>query len=139
MSYTAIVLDSESQQLLLRRFQTLAKPYAHHMTVMLGVKPQDIARKAPAFSADDIGKLYRLQVVGVGSSKQIEAVVVVLVKEDGQLLSDGISQKLFPHITVATDGLTKPFKSDEMLRAGFEVNTDGLVLTGTLRFVEDEK
>ena len=140
MSYIGLALSEESRDGLLREFRTLGTPIAHHMTVIMEVKTEDLSRKAPVFCAEDIGKNFKLQVTGVARSYGVEAVVVALLKDDGSLISEGIvdvKRTHIPHITVATDGVTKPFKSNELLKNGYQNIENGLILECVLCTVQD--
>lgn len=136
MSYTALVLDKESHERLLAKYRTLPIAFGHHMTVMLGTKVEDVGRKAPFFKSEDVGKTFDLQVVGLARSEQIEAVVVAVLK-NGEKMMDGVSTNKIPHITIATDGNTKPFKSNELLKGDFQTVENGMMLCSTLCIVED--
>jgi hypothetical protein len=139
MSYTGLVLSEASRQSLLEKFQTLPVPIAHHMTVMMDAKPENLSRKASFFRPEDIGRAFRLQVVGIARSTEIETVVVAVMQDDGILVSEGVvdlKKNHTPHITVATDGLTKPAKSKDLLSAGYEPISDGPVLDATLEIIQ---
>lgn len=128
--YFALVLDAGSVEALKASYATLSHRIAHHCTVRYGTsRPADLP--AP-FRADDVGRTFRLKVVGWGRlDGRVEAVVVALVLPDGTLLEDGFSENAIPHVTVATDGIEEAARANEVLAAGF-VRVDGPFLTATL-------
>lgn len=129
--YFALVLEEPARELLLREFLTLREPIAHHCTVRYGTQsPLDLP---PAFSATDIGRLFSLKVIGrvCRPDRGVEAVVVGLVDERGEVLQSGFSENDVPHITIATDGVAEPVIVNEVLREGFSA-LDGPVLLAKL-------
>lgn len=139
MSYTSLTLSPKSQEELLTKYKTLPVAHGHHMTIMLGIKLVELAKKAPFFATTEIGQVFTLRVVGIARSENIEAVVVGVVQMDGNVVTEGITEARIthPHITVATDETTRPFQSNVLLKAGFERVENGLELTATLAVCDD--
>lgn len=130
--YFALVLDPAAEQALKAKFATLSKVFSHHMTVRFGTNdPTDLPMR---FGADDVGKTFRLRVIGFGRSAQVEAVAVGLLVDD-EVVTDGITANKVPHITVTTDGVAKPFASNALLERGYDEVADGLELECTLQHV----
>jgi hypothetical protein len=103
MSYTALVLDNPSHQLLLSKFPNIPADwtkYAHHMTINMG----------PAASGPAASMVGQQGVVKVVSFAQDERVLAVGVES---LVPSKNAQK---HITVAVNRNAggKPFHSNEL-------------------------
>lgn len=117
IAYGAVVLDSDSQELLLQKFKSQIpydwKTYAHHMTVTLG-------KSVPI--VEDIGESIVLTVTSLGISDNAIAVGV-----------EGYSSRnKIPHITLATPQDGKPFNSNKI--TDWQSITP-LLLTGTVENV----
>ena len=130
--YFALVLTPSSEEALKARYAKLTKIFCHHRTLKFG--SDDPADLPPRFCATDVGKSFKLKVIGFGRSANIEAVAVALIV-DGTLVTEGITNNKVPHVTVSTDDVTKPFASNALLEAGFDTVTDGLELDCTLEHV----
>jgi hypothetical protein len=128
--YFALVLDAASAEVLKRSFATLDHPIAHHCTVRYG---SSCAADLPSpFAATDLGRTYRLKVIGhVRLEGKVEAVAVALVLPDGKLLERGFSENAIPHVTVATDGVEEPARANDLLASGF-ARIDGPLLEARL-------
>ncbi len=116
--YFALVLDDASQHTLRREYATLRHVIAHHCTVRYG--SDRLSDLPPPFVPTDLGRTFRLRVIGVARLEdKLEAVAVALVLPDGQLLESGFSENTIPHVTVATDGVEEPAHANDLLAAGF--------------------
>jgi hypothetical protein len=129
--YFALVLTPESSERLLRAFATLSRPLAHHCTVKYGT--QDPGDLPGAFSPADVGQTFSLEVTGFKTRADggVQAVVVALLRPDGQRVEQAFSENAIPHVTVATDGVTEPAEANAMLAAGFDPAA-ALPVTATL-------
>lgn len=136
--YFALVLDDASRALLLARYATLPASRADHCTVVHGTR--EPAHLPPAFSAADLGRVFRLVVTGMAlrPARGIEAVVVALRHGDGSLLHAGFSANRVPHVTVATDGCTPSRKSNTVLAEGYDPISEGPELVVRLQVVLPE-
>lgn len=98
--------------------ELLPKRIAHHMTIKFGPSVDEVA-------ALPIGEPVTLEVVGYANSGEIQAVVV---------RPHGVeSANRIPHVTVATDGVTSPVKSNDLLAEGWE-RVKGPTLKGKVGF-----
>lgn len=107
--YTAIFV--EDTDLLLRQWELttglapLAKRYAHHLTLRFKPSQDDIDLLSASF-----GGVVELHTIGFAADSQAQALAVSL---DPALREHCANEH--PHITVATDGLTPPRYSNELL------------------------
>jgi hypothetical protein len=128
--YFALLLTDESSAQL-RALSALPSLLAHHCTVRHGTR--DPADLPAAFAPSDVGRTFRLQVIGVATRADggVQAAAVALVLPDGRVIEAGFSENRVPHVTIATDGVTEPVAANALLEAGFE-RSPGPVLTAVL-------
>ena len=123
--YTALVLDEENHQKLVRRFVHLIPPewdiIAHHMTISMG--PISKSPVDPSL----LGEEAMLTVVSIAVSEKVMAVGVT---------SDIPSQNSRKHITLAVNRAIggKPFMSNQL--ATWEEIPEQMELYGTIIQVE---
>lgn len=115
--YSMVLLDEESKQKLISWWESsigplLPKIYCHHMTIKLGPRMDE-------YMALPIGESVDLQVIGYNADERGQAVVVNSPIE----VKSGL-----PHVTVATDGVTPPKYSNQLLKIVNDI--DGPVLSG---------
>jgi hypothetical protein len=123
--YLAIILDEESQKLLLDAFPPLhGKVFAHHVTVAFKptVAVYDEYEKS-------LGQKVALAVYGYAKDDKGQAVVV---------RSDILKDEKIYHITISTEGVS-PVYSNTLLEKGFEAIAEPLVLHGTFEFIEHQR
>lgn len=119
--YVGVMLDDPKE---LQRWwvsevgELLPKRIAHHMTISFGPSADEVA-------ALPVGEPVTLEVVGYANSGEIQAVVVRPHGVD--------SANRIPHVTVATDGVTSPVKSNDLLAEGWE-RVKGPTLKGKVGF-----
>jgi hypothetical protein len=103
----------------------LKNPIAHHMTIKFNPSAEEVKNM-------DIGRPVNLKVTGYANSDGIQAVVV---EPDGVKSANSI-----PHITVATDGVTKPMMSNKVLaERGVTPVKGGPTLSGKIGFFASGK
>lgn len=108
--YTGVFLDEGARRKLRAWWErevgpVLNKEFMHHMT--LAFKPD------PASIYDlPLGEEVQLQVVGIAEDSKGQAVAVQTSRVR--------SKNKVPHITVATDGATKPYYSNKLLGVSLE-------------------
>ncbi|NBR00760.1 MAG: hypothetical protein EBT79_10030 [Actinobacteria bacterium] len=126
-AYAAIMLDDPN--VLLRWWEShvgevLPRRIAHHMTIKFHPSVDEVA-------ALPLGEPVTLDVVGYAGDVEIQAVVV---------RAHGIaSANRIPHVTVATDGVTPPVKSNDLLERGPVTPVNGPRLTGRVGFFARER
>lgn len=136
--YLSLRLTAESTQALATQFASHPKVFCHHMTLIYGT--HELSALPTAFADAKPGDTFTLRVLGFARSSVIEAVAVGLVRPDGSVVVDGISDNRVPHITVAlVPELAKPSQSNALLEQGFEQITGGLELTAELVVVKFEQ
>lgn len=125
--YLAIILDGDSQKLLLEKFPPLyGKVFAHHVTLAFR-PPVDVFEKYKKH----IGTSVALKVYGYAKDEKGEA---VLVQEVGTDILESRPQ----HITISTNNVP-PAYSKILLEKGY-VSIDGpFLLRGICEFVEHKK
>jgi hypothetical protein len=121
-AYIGIILDDP--EVLLRWWashvgELLPKRIAHHMTIQFRPSADDMA-------ALPIGEPVTMDVVGYAGDAEVQAVVV---RPHGVRSTNRV-----PHVTVATDGVTPPVRSNDLMEAGPVVPIDGPTLTGRVGF-----
>jgi hypothetical protein len=84
--------------------ELLQKKISHHMTIKFKPSPEDLSELT-------LGQEVGLRVVGWVDDGTIQAVAV---EPEGV-----VSHNRIPHVTVATDGVTSPVKSNTLLEEGF--------------------
>lgn len=121
--YAGVMLDDSSKKRLATWWEShtgsdvLPKRFMHHMTIAFRPKPDEIA-KIP------VGKSVNLKVTGWADNGKVQAIAVK---------SPIRSKNAIPHITVATDGVAKPFESNALLAQGYN-QVSGPVLSGRVGF-----
>lgn len=116
ISYSAIVLDEKSHNLLVSTFKNVIpegwKVFAHHVTIKMGELPAD--------KKSEIGRQYNLTVTELGKSNKALAVKI----------SGGWTTNKIPHITIAVNTKEggKPFDSASIV--DWKKVTSPIVLTG---------
>jgi hypothetical protein len=135
--YFALVLTRDASKQLASSLATLPVAVCDHCTVCYGT--DDIHDLPPFFSETDLGKPFRLKVIGFATRDDggIQAAPVALVGHDGQLQLQGFSTNPIPHITVATDGKAEAVESNALLAKGFSP-LDGPYLDATLQHTFEE-
>lgn len=120
ISYTGILLDEASHQILVERMSTFIpkgwKIYAHHMTVNLG----------PAKNKKDIGKIFNLT-----ASEWAKDDKVIAVGVHGHEIKDGRK----PHITIAVNTEVGGKPKDSNLLSGWQPISQPIPLAGVLQEV----
>ncbi|MFA6158220.1 MAG: hypothetical protein WCV82_04035 [Candidatus Paceibacterota bacterium] len=119
--YLAIVLDNDSQGLLLKRVSpSYPKVYAHHVTVSF--RPSvDVYDEFKAH----LGEKIELRVCGYAKDERVETVVVETDILKGRL----------NHITVSTNNVA-PFHSKALVEKGYAQMAEPFVLQGTFEFIQ---
>jgi hypothetical protein len=121
VAYAGAMLDTPN--ILLRWWEAeigelLPLHFAHHMTIKFRPSFDEIA-------ALPLNEPVTLKVVGYANSSEIQAVVV---RPHGVATVNHI-----PHVTIATDGITPPVKSNDLLAEGW-TPVNGPILHGRVGF-----
>lgn len=120
VSYTGIMLDEASHQILIERMSTFIpkgwKIYAHHMTINLG----------PAKDKKEVGKI-----VNLTASEWAKDDKVIAVGVHGYDVKDGRK----PHVTVAVNAEFGGKPKDSNLLSGWQPISQPIPLAGVIKEV----
>ena len=126
ISYTALVLDEASHNMLLQYVPSGWQPYAHHMTL---ISPRD--QKGVRLPGRFLGSSASITVTGIVGDDRVIAAVVD--PSDAVLPMIGPT---FPHVTIATNPdpevKGKPFMSNQLNPLDAQP-VEPLILTGTIQ------
>ena len=127
--YIGVFLDDNSKQRLKNWWveetgkELLDELYTHHMTLHFRPSPSE-AEQYP------VGKEVELNVIGYAEDEKGQAVLVDTPVR---------SQNENPHVTIATDGSTPPYYSNELLKEGVQRVSGGIVLKGRVGYWDGQK
>jgi hypothetical protein len=124
VSYTGILLDQASHQMLIERMSTFIpkgwKIYAHHMTINMG----------PAKNKKDVGKIINLT-----ASEWAKDEKVIAVGVQGYDIKDGRK----PHVTVAVNTEVGGKPKDSNLLSGWQPISQPIPLAGVVQEVPTQQ
>ena len=138
--YFAVVLDPSSATDL-AGFVAARMPLhtcliCHHMTILYGTSDVEALRQAAPYFAGRIGQSVTLLVLGIAADERVQAVHVGMW-DDGDCITQEISDNAYPHITVARTIDARSVESNTALSRCILPAGSLLRITGTLTCVEE--
>ena len=124
IGYTALVLDAESQNMLMQYSPAGWKPHAHHMTL---ISPRD--QKGVRLPGRFLGSPASITVTGIVAD---DRVIAAVIDPSSSILP--MIGPTFPHVTIATNPAAegKPFMSNQLDPMSAQPVAP-LTLTGTIQ------